>query len=376
MALFLLKPIIWNTSAYKHPAGVRVSKESYPGTHGYGHEEWNNADCMRLVEHGATYRVFHTEGLKHAPTEENTGQTFVFMTASHGGLQMLVGVAGNATYLGGEEDRSERARLARKLRLDELWHDAWNLPRVQALNGRDVTRFQKTWKSGPGWVPNWISPDETFWWPVVPIVLDPVFITGKTVLPKMFGAHKIIDLAVAERIMQSVPLARRTHVWHRLVKAMRIAPADPVGLVRQSRTTSTQTLALTNARLGQGKYRSDLEVIWGAACAVTDIAQPEALRASHILAWKDSTDHQRLDPNNGLLLCGTLDALFDRGFISFADDGSMLVSDLISKEDMVRIGIPKPLKLGLNIDQKRYLKIHRTEKFKGLAASRAQPGLK
>lgn len=370
MALFLLKPVIWNTSGYKHPTGVKVSKDSYPGIHGFGHEEWNNADCMRLVERGAAYRVFHTEGLKHAPTEENTGQTFVFMTASHAGKQMLVGIAGNATYLGGEEDRSERARLARKMGLDELWQDAWSLPRVQALNGGDVARFRKKWKSGPGWVPNWISPEETFWWPAEPIILDPEFITGKTVLPKMFGAHKIIELSVAERIMQSIPLSSRDQVWQRLVQAMEIAPADPVGQALQRRSTSTQTLALTNARLGQGKYRSDLEIVWGATCAVTDIAQPVALRASHILAWKDSTDDQRLDPNNGLLLCGTLDALFDRGLISFADNGSMLVSELISKQDRVRIGIPKPLRLRLNFDQMRYLEIHRTQKFKRVEASR------
>lgn len=368
MALFLLKPVIWNTNGYKHPAGVRVSKESYPGKHGYGHEEWNNANCMRLVECGAAYRVFHTEGLKHAPTEENIGQTFVFMTASHGGVQVLVGAAGNATYLGGEEDRFERTRLARKLRLDKLWQDAWSLPRVQSLNGRDVARFRKKWKSGPGWVPNWISPEETFWWPEEPIVLNPEFITGKTALPKMFGAHKIIDLSVAERIMQSVPRTSRDQVWQRLVQAMHIAPTEPVGQARERRTTSTQTLALTNARLGQGKYRSDLEVIWGATCAVTNIAQPEALRASHILAWKDSTDGERLDPNNGLLLCGTLDALFDRGLISFDDNGSMLVSALISKQDKVRMGIPKPLRLRLNLNQRRYLEIHRTKKFKKIEA--------
>lgn len=108
MALFFLKPVIWNTNGYTKPSAVKVSKKSYPGIHGYGHEEWNNAVCMRIVERKVGYRVFHTEGLKRAPTNENAGQTFVFMTASNAGKQMLVGVAGNATYLGGDEDKSER----------------------------------------------------------------------------------------------------------------------------------------------------------------------------------------------------------------------------------------------------------------------------
>jgi len=41
------------------------------------------------------------------------------------------------------------------------------------------------------------------------------------------------------------------------------------------------------------------------------------LKASHIKAWKDCTSTQeRLDSNNGLLLCANHDALFDQYLIS------------------------------------------------------------
>ncbi len=359
MALFLLKPVIWNTNGYTKPSGVKVSKKSYPGIHGYGHEEWNNADCMRIVERKAGYRVFHTEGLKRAPTNENAGQTFVFMTASNSGKQMLVGVAGNATYLGDDEDKSERLRLVGKLKLGHLWKDAWELPRVKSINNYDEKNFQKIWKSGAGWMPNWISPEETFWWPKEPVVLNPTFITGKAALPMMFGAHQIIDTSVAERIMQSVEPNNRDQGWMRLTNAMHIAPQDPIDTALLRRSTSTQTIAITTARLGQGRYRFDLEAIWGAKCSVTDISQSEALRASHILCWKESSDDQRLDPNNGLLLCGTLDALFDKGLISFEDNGAMLVSKMISKQDQRLMDIPQSIRLPLNPSQKQYLKIHR-----------------
>ncbi|WP_193394578.1 hypothetical protein [Burkholderia plantarii] len=54
---------------------------------------------MLLTEGKDRYRVFHTEGLGAAPLDENAGQTFVFMTVSHDGIQQLVGIAGNAIGL-------------------------------------------------------------------------------------------------------------------------------------------------------------------------------------------------------------------------------------------------------------------------------------
>ena len=60
MALYLLKPILWNTKGYTRPTGVRASAKSYPGKYGFGHEEWNNSPRMEFTEHSQRYRVFHT----------------------------------------------------------------------------------------------------------------------------------------------------------------------------------------------------------------------------------------------------------------------------------------------------------------------------
>lgn len=58
-------------------------------------------------------------------------------------------------------------------------------------------------------------------------------------------------------------------------------------------------------------------------CPLTGIAEPGLLRASHILPWAECTDDaQRLDVHNGLLLSALWDAAFDRGLVSFADDGT------------------------------------------------------
>ena len=65
---------------------------------------------------------------------------------------------------------------------------------------------------------------------------------------------------------------------------------------------------------------------WSGACAVTGVAEPSLLRASHIIPWaKCESDEERLNVYNGLLLAAHLDAAFDAGLISFEDDGRIIL---------------------------------------------------
>lgn len=96
-------------------------------------------------------------------------------------------------------------------------------------------------------------------------------------------------------------------------------------------TPLTERERLQAARIGQGDFRSALIAAWGGTCPVAEVDHVELLRASHIKPWAASTDHERLDPFNGLLLCAHVDALFDRGLISFEDDGAMLISKAVTK---------------------------------------------
>lgn len=86
----------------------------------------------------------------------------------------------------------------------------------------------------------------------------------------------------------------------------------------------TERDVLTKARIGQGKFRADLVVSWGKGerCALTGIAVPEMLIASHIKPWRDCTNEERLDPMNGLLLIAHVDKLFDRHLLSFKESRS------------------------------------------------------
>ncbi|KGS18351.1 HNH endonuclease family protein [Burkholderia pseudomallei MSHR4378] len=116
---------------------------------------------------------------------------------------------------------------------------------------------------------------------------------------------------------------------------------------------------MIDARLGQGKFRLDLERIWSERCAVTGCQIKAALRASHIKPWATSTDEERLDGNNGFLLVATLDALFDQFFISFSETGDMLISRHLPKDELLMLGVHGRLRRVLNSTQLNYLEEHR-----------------
>ena len=67
--------------------------------------------------------------------------------------------------------------------------------------------------------------------------------------------------------------------------------------------------------------------------------------------------------NNGLLLCPNHDALFDKGYISFDDDGTILISDSLDEATRVFLNINETMKISMNEDQKQYMKWHREHLF-------------
>ncbi len=116
---------------------------------------------------------------------------------------------------------------------------------------------------------------------------------------------------------------------------------------------------LGQARLGQGRYRDDVLALWNNACAVTGCSLAPVVVASHAKPWADSTDGERLDPNNGLPLVGTLDKLFDAGLIGFDPaTGSMHVASVVGAHDRALLGLPAPLRRKPNRRQATFLRYH------------------
>ncbi|MHC1682581.1 MAG: HNH endonuclease [Clostridiaceae bacterium] len=110
-------------------------------------------------------------------------------------------------------------------------------------------------------------------------------------------------------------------------------------------------------REGQKPFREDLLKIHN-NCQVCGLENPRLLIASHIKPYLDSVLDECLDFNNGLLLCANHDKLFDQELISFNDDGTILISEKLSKNDISQLDIINK-KISVSNEQKKYLKWHR-----------------
>src|SRR5829696_6157603 len=123
----------------------------------------------------------------------------------------------------------------------------------------------------------------------------------------------------------------------------------------------TERQSIIKARVGQGIFRQQLLEMWE-GCAVTDIRLPNVLRASHIKPWRFSTNAERLNPYNGLLLLPQYDQLFDKGLISFGDRGAIVTSPVLDQIEPAKIGInPNDRLRSLSTQQKGFLEYHRAE---------------
>ena len=130
---------------------------------------------------------------------------------------------------------------------------------------------------------------------------------------------------------------------------------------------TTDTISVIKARRGQGIFRRNLEEYWGNKCSVTqapDSSCGTILIASHIKPWAMSNNREKLDVNNGFLLLPNLDKTFDKGYISFADDGKILVCDKLSCS--AGLGIVEGMSISpnkLNNSHRKYLEFHRCHIF-------------
>jgi hypothetical protein len=138
------------------------------------------------------------------------------------------------------------------------------------------------------------------------------------------------------------------------------AVADPLEKYGIVPPNSTERKGLVTSRVGQGAYRKRIIHRWEYKCAVTGFNKLDVLIASHIVPWSDSTDNERLDVDNGLLLSPTYDALFDRHLISFENNGKIILSDAIDDNAYKRIGVTGQERISsLSHNNHAYLDRHR-----------------
>lgn len=134
--------------------------------------------------------------------------------------------------------------------------------------------------------------------------------------------------------------------------------------IKNSEAPETQIQQLILARKGQGAFRSNVEKI-EFKCRITGLADKRFLIAGHIKPWKDSNNKERLDGNNGFLMSPHIDRLFDKGWISFREDGNLLISDKKIMPILEHWFIDPKKSVGtFNLKQKEYLAFHWDHIFK------------
>lgn len=123
--------------------------------------------------------------------------------------------------------------------------------------------------------------------------------------------------------------------------------------------SGTDIEKMLKSRVSQGDFRRLLMLAYHHKCCLCDVTATSVLRASHIKAWSESTREERLDANNGLLLCANHDALFDRHLISFnPNSGEICISKNLDSDQRNALNISDNLKIYISKDMHDYMDIH------------------
>lgn len=107
------------------------------------------------------------------------------------------------------------------------------------------------------------------------------------------------------------------------------APAPPLQLP----AGPTEVERTVRTRRVQRFFRQAVLAGYGHRCALTGLAIPQLLNASHIIPWSTpGSEQHRADPANGLCLNALHDRAFDRGLITFDENHRLLVSPLLADD--------------------------------------------
>ena len=128
---------------------------------------------------------------------------------------------------------------------------------------------------------------------------------------------------------------------------------------KYKKPSETERKGLVTSRVGQGYYRQQIIEKWDGKCAILKTDMLPILIASHIVPWSECNDSQRLDVENGILLSPLYDALFDKKLISFDASGRIILSNIITAENLERLGLSVDAKIQITKGMLPYLKKHR-----------------
>lgn len=125
-----------------------------------------------------------------------------------------------------------------------------------------------------------------------------------------------------------------------------------------------ERLVITKQRINQSVFRKRLLKRYGNRCCLCGVSGKDMLIASHIKPWSVASADERVDVNNGLLLCPNHDWLFDKGYISFDSNGKVIISVDLSDINQIFMNVDQKKVVNLSEQTRNYMKYHRNNIFK------------
>jgi putative restriction endonuclease len=195
---------------------------------------------------------------------------------------------------------------------------------------------------------------------------------GEALQREIGGLPPPADLAVPADVAGWAIGQPDIQALHRaLRRAFQLSRALPNALLHEferaalTLPSTTEIERVVRQRVGQDLFRRGLLELWDGSCAITGLAIPELLRASHAKPWAEcESDAERLDVHNGLLLAPHLDALFDCGLMTVDADGRVLFSPAIAPDALRRLGLSGPMRVDLHAGHRVFLLWHRDRVFR------------
>jgi len=201
--------------------------------------------------------------------------------------------------------------------------------------------------------------------PLLPVKYSPLRVTGDgiqsvylasvnnelaEVLTYLIGSEA--QMAVEQARLVEPILSDDLDYWEEQIES---------SILLDSAIQETEREALVRSRVGQGVFKERVKSI-ETHCRITKVDNLTHLIASHCKPWRDATNDERLDGENGLLLTPSIDHLFDRGFIGFENNGDLIVSPAAHRPSLERMGVETQRIVNVGAfsqGQKQFLEFHR-----------------
>lgn len=138
--------------------------------------------------------------------------------------------------------------------------------------------------------------------------------------------------------------------------------SNQIAIHSQDSLQQLEQKRLVKVRLAQQKFRKNVFDI-NNKCIITDCVDESLLIASHIKPWAQSTELEKIDGYNGLLLTPTYDRLFDKGLMTFGENNQIIYSPKLSQNSKECLHLLQVVKFDFHQKHKIYLKYHRDNIF-------------